>query len=44
METPYGLVVSGDSKIKTIQDYITTAKGGQLSYASTGTGGAAQRS
>lgn len=42
VETPYGLVVSGDSKIKTIQDYITTAKGGQLSYASTGTGGAAQ--
>lgn len=42
VETPYGLVVSGVSKIKTIQDYITTAKGGQLSYASTGTGGAAQ--
>jgi tripartite-type tricarboxylate transporter receptor subunit TctC len=42
VETPYGLVVSGDSKIKTIQDYVTTAKGGKLSYASTGTGGAAQ--
>jgi tripartite-type tricarboxylate transporter receptor subunit TctC len=42
VETPYGLVVSGDSKIKTIQDYVAAAKGGQLSYASTGTGGAAQ--
>lgn len=42
VETPYGLVVSGDSRIKTIQDYVVAAKGGKLSYASTGTGGAAQ--
>lgn len=42
VETPYGLVVSGDSKIKTLQDYVAAAKGGRLSYASTGTGGAAQ--
>ncbi len=42
VETPYGLVVSADSKIKTIQDYIAAAKGGKLTYASTGTGGAAQ--
>ncbi len=42
VETPYGLVVSGDSKIKTIQDYVAAAKGGKMTYASTGTGGAAQ--
>ena len=42
VETPYGLVVSGDSPIKTIQDYVARAKGGKMTYASTGTGGAAQ--
>jgi len=42
VETPYGLVVSGDSKIKTIQDYVATARSGKMTYASTGTGGAAQ--
>lgn len=42
VETPYGLVVSGDSRIKTIQDYVAAAKGGKMTYASTGTGGAAQ--
>lgn len=42
VETSYGLLVGGDSKIKTIQDYIAAAKGGKLNYASTGTGGAAQ--
>ena len=42
VETPYGLIVSGDSKFKTIQDYIAAAKGGKLTYASTGAGGAAQ--
>lgn len=42
VETPYGLVVSGDSRIKTIHDYVAAAKGGKLTYASTGTGGAAQ--
>lgn len=42
VETPYGLVVSGDSKIKTVQEYVAAAKGGKLTYASTGAGGAAQ--
>jgi len=42
VETPYGLVVNGDSRIKTIQEYVTAAKGGKLTYASTGAGGAAQ--
>ncbi|MEF7613557.1 tripartite tricarboxylate transporter substrate binding protein [Aquincola sp. MAHUQ-54] len=43
VETPYGLVVSADNaKLKTIQDYIAQAKGDKLTYASTGTGGAAQ--
>ncbi|MBT2326590.1 tripartite tricarboxylate transporter substrate binding protein [Variovorax paradoxus] len=42
VETPYGLVVSADSKIKTVQDYVAAARGGKLTYASTGTGGAAQ--
>jgi tripartite-type tricarboxylate transporter receptor subunit TctC len=42
VETPFGLMVNADSKIKTIQDYVAAAKGGKLSYASTGAGGAAQ--
>lgn len=42
VETPFGLVVSGDSKIKTIQAYVSAAKGGKMTYASTGIGGAAQ--
>jgi tripartite-type tricarboxylate transporter receptor subunit TctC len=42
VETPYGLIVSADSKFKTIQDYLAAAKGGKLTYASTGAGGAAQ--
>lgn len=42
VETPFGLMVSADSKIRTIQDYVVAAKGGKLSYASTGAGGAAQ--
>ena len=42
VETPYGLVVGGDSPIKTIQDYVAAARGGKLTYASTGAGGAAQ--
>ncbi len=42
VETPYGLVVSGDSRIKTIKEYVAAAKGGKLTYASTGAGGAAQ--
>ena len=42
VETPYGLMVSADSKYKTVQDYVAAAKGGKLTYASTGTGGASQ--
>jgi len=42
VETSYGLMVGADSKIKTIQDYIGAGKGGKLTYASTGTGGASQ--
>ncbi len=42
VETPFGLMVSATSKIRTIQDYVAAAKSGKLSYASTGTGGASQ--
>lgn len=42
VETSYGLLVGADSKIKTVQDYLAAAKGGKLTYASTGTGGASQ--
>lgn len=44
VETPFGLMVSNDSPIKTIQQYIETARANpnMLTYASTGTGGAAQ--
>lgn len=42
VETPFGLMVSAKSKYKTIQQYVDAAKGGKLTYASTGTGGAAQ--
>lgn len=42
VETPFGLMVGSNSKIKTVQDYVAAAKGGKLTYASTGTGGAAQ--
>ncbi|MCB1997813.1 MAG: tripartite tricarboxylate transporter substrate binding protein [Burkholderiaceae bacterium] len=42
VETPYGLMVSGDSKIRTVAEYVEAAKSGKLTYASTGTGGAAQ--
>ncbi len=42
VETSYGLLVSADSKVKTVQDYVAAAKGGKLTYASTGTGGASQ--
>lgn len=42
VETPYGLMVSENSPYKTIQDFVAAAKGGKLTYASTGTGGAAQ--
>ncbi len=43
VETPYGLVVSADNpRIRTVQDYVAAARAGKLTYASTGTGGAAQ--
>jgi tripartite-type tricarboxylate transporter receptor subunit TctC len=42
VQTPFGLMVSADSKIRTVHDFIAAAKGGKLTYASTGTGGAAQ--
>jgi tripartite-type tricarboxylate transporter receptor subunit TctC len=41
-EAPQGLMVSAKSKYHTLADFITAAKGGKLSYASTGTGSAAQ--
>lgn len=42
VETPFGLMVGSNSPIRTAQEYIAAARGGKLSYASTGTGGAAQ--
>lgn len=42
VETSYGLMVAADSPIKTMKDFIDAAKGGKLTYASTGSGGAAQ--
>jgi tripartite-type tricarboxylate transporter receptor subunit TctC len=42
VETPFGLMVSADSKLRTVQDYVAAARTGKLNYASTGTGGASQ--
>ena len=42
VETPFGLMVGGESRIRTVKDYIAAAKSGKLTYASTGTGGASQ--
>jgi tripartite-type tricarboxylate transporter receptor subunit TctC len=42
VETPFGLMVSGDSKLRTVKDYLAAAAPGKLTYASTGTGGASQ--
>lgn len=42
VETPFGLMVGSGSSIKSMKDYVTAAKGGKLTYASTGTGGASQ--
>ncbi len=42
VQTPFGLMVSTSSPIKTVQEYVEAAKGGKLTYASTGAGGAAQ--
>lgn len=41
-EAPQGLMVSAKSKYKTVADFIAAARSGKLSYASTGTGSAAQ--
>lgn len=42
VETPFGLMVGANSKIKTIQEFVAQAREGKMTYASTGTGGAAQ--
>ena len=42
VETPYGLMVGSQSAIKGAREFVTVARDGKLSYASTGTGGAAQ--
>ncbi|MFZ3118254.1 MAG: tripartite tricarboxylate transporter substrate binding protein [Variovorax sp.] len=42
VETPFGLMVPASSPIKSIKEYVQAAKSGKLTYASTGTGGAAQ--
>lgn len=42
VETPFGLLVSASSPIRSIKDYVESARGGRMTYASTGTGGAAQ--
>lgn len=42
VETPFGLMVDSNSSIKSIKDYLGSTKGGKLTYASTGTGGASQ--
>lgn len=42
VETPFGLMVSGDSPIKTVAEYVAAARSGKLTYASTGTGGSSQ--
>jgi len=43
VETPFGLMVSGTSPIRTVKEYVAAAKkSGRMTYASTGTGGAAQ--
>jgi tripartite-type tricarboxylate transporter receptor subunit TctC len=42
VETPFGLMVDGNASIKSAKDFVASAKGGKLTYASTGTGGASQ--
>ena len=42
VETPFGLMVASNSPITSIQQYLSEAKQGKLTYASTGTGGASQ--
>lgn len=40
VDSPYGLVVRGDSPYTSIQDYLQKAKQGKMTYASVGAGGA----
>lgn len=44
VETPFGLMVDGNSPIKTVKQFAAEAKSkpGKMTYASTGTGGSAQ--
>lgn len=42
VETPFALMVPTHSPYKTVKEFVAAAKGGKLTYASTGTGGAAQ--
>ena len=42
VETPFGLMVGSQSPIKSARQFVAEAKSSKLSYASTGTGGAAQ--
>jgi len=41
LEAPHGLFVAANSRFKTLQDLVAEARGGKLSFASTGAGGAA---
>jgi len=41
VEAPHGLFVAANSKYKTAQEFFADAKGGKLTFGSTGTGGAA---
>lgn len=40
VDSPYGLMVPGNSPYTTIQEYLAAAKKGQLTFAAVGTGGA----
>jgi tripartite-type tricarboxylate transporter receptor subunit TctC len=40
VDSPYGLVVRGDSPYTSIQDYLQQAKQGKMTFASVGAGGA----
>lgn len=42
VETPFGLMVGANSKIRTVQEYVAAARSNKLTYASTGAGGASQ--
>lgn len=40
VDSPYGIMVAANSPYKTINDYLTAAKSGKLTFAAVGTGGA----